>query len=664
MENCKNKIKSFLKKVDYFGTFLTFRVNEEIEYKSIIGGTFSILYGIFVISYITTMSIDFIGRKNINFIYSNKITHNPFINLTDIGFNFAFGIQFSKSTISAIKQTRQFFDYNVSIVEYFSNENITGKENIIHTEIGTRRCIDSDFPELSNHFYLNDLKDMICPIINSSTNFSIEGLYTDNYYKTISIKLSLSKYSIEHYKELEDYLNGTPIDFTLFYKDTAIDYENRKDPLPSFLNYYYKGMDIEFFKVTEIGISKLEFRSDENLFYEGIKLKNKASHSSSRDLFRLISSRDIENEYGICEYIIKCSSKILQLKRIYEKIPEFAANISGVISFTFFIMILIANIIEIKIIDQKLIHKMLKFKGNKNIDINYFVEKFNNNFQNNFSSNLVGNNLKPITKYYSVDFEKKNNYEIEKTKKKSKNKKRKIDSFFELSKINNESIPNKINKLEENNEISNFENDKIGETEINYNYNLEDKTSKSSERSFKNYKTKTFDLEKRVFKSPQMRKIKKTEIKTQSPHSKKNQEALVKLSLYQIIRNFFCYWCNKSWKRKNKLIKSAEKKINYYMDIITYVKTIQEFELLKEVLFDENTLRLFQFISKPTMKIINNDFICCHHFLKGYIPFKNIGKNEIDELYQNYKEVLKDEKSMEKLKLLSFIKGEVNFLIS
>jgi hypothetical protein len=239
-----------------------------------------------------------------------------------------------------------------------------------------------------------------------------------------------------------------------------------------------------------------------------------------------------------------------------------------------------------------------------------------------------------------------------------------LNSFFELNKINNESIPNKLNKLEEqNDEINNYENDKSEEKENNLNY-LDQTSLKSSERSFKNYKTKTLDLEKRVFKSPQMRKIKKTEIKTQSPHSKKNQEALVKLSLYQIIRNFFCYWCNKSWKRKNKLIKSAEKKINYYMDIITYVKTIQEFELLKEVLFDENTLRLFQFISKPTMKIVNNDFLCCHHFLKEYIPFKNIGKNEIDQLYQNYKEVLQEGKSMEQLKLLSFIKGEVNFLVS
>ncbi len=661
MEKCKTQIKSLLKKMDYFGTFLTFRVNEEIEYKSIIGGTFSIIYALFVILYVTTMSIDFVRRKNINFIYSNKISQNPFINLTEIGFNFAFGIQFSQSVTSAIKETRQFFDYNVSIIEYFSNEEITGKENVIKTEIGTRRCTSSDFPELLHHFYLNDLEDMICPIINSTSNFSIEGLYTDHYYKTLSIKLSLSNYSIEHYSKLEEYLNGTPIEFALFYKDTAIDYENRKNPLPSYLNYYYKGMDIEFFKITEIGISKLEFRNDENLFYDNTKLINKATHSSSRDLFRYLPSRGVENEYGVCEYIIKCSSQILQLKRIYEKISEFAANISGVISFTFFIMILLANIIEIKIIDQKLIHKMLKFRGNKNIDVNYFIEKFNHNVQNDFSSNLVGEFLKPISKYNSVEFEKKKT--IEKPIKKNRIKK-KLNSFFELNKINNESIPNQLNRFEEKEEINNCENDKTEEKENNDNYILDKTSLKSSERSFKNYKTKTFDLEKKVFTSPQMKRIKKPEIKTQSPVSKKNQEDLVKLSLYQIIRNFFCFWCNKSWKRKNKLIKRAEKKINYYMDIITYVKTIQEFELLKEVLFDENTLRLFQFISKPTMKIINDDFIYCHHFLKEYTPFKNIRKKEIDELYNNYKEVLQNEKSMEQLKLLSFIKGEVNFLVS
>ena len=581
METCKKKLKAILKRVDYFGTFLTFRVNEEIEYKSIIGGTFSILYAIIVILYITTMSLDFIQRKNLNFIYSTKITQDPYINLSDINFNFAFGIQFSKTATSAIKETRKFFDYNVSIVEYFSNEYIVGKENIIYREIKTRRCTENDFPELLTHFYLNDLGDMICPIVDSTSNFSIEGLYTDSYYKTISIKLSLSQYSIDNYQELADYLNGTPIEFALFYKDTAIDYENRKNPLPSFLNYYYKGIDIDFIKYTEIDLSKLEFKNDENLIFEGNKLTIKATHFSSRDLFRYVYSRLQDKEYSICEYIIKSSSTILQLKRTYEKLPEFAANISGIISFIFFVMILVANIIEIKIIDQKLIHKMLKFRGNKNIDVNYFVEENEENNNNNTS------------------YEEKN-------------------------------------------------------------------SSKNSQRVLKNkFKTvKTCDLEKEVFKSSEMRKIKQTEIKIQSPNSKKNQEDLVKLSLCQIVRNFLCFWCNKSWKRKNLLIQSAEKKINYYMDIITYVKTIQEFELLKEMIFNESTLRLFQFVSKPTMKIMEDNFIFCHHFLKDYIPFRNIGKEEIDELYKNYKEVLQEEKSEEKLKLLSFIKGEINFLVS
>ena len=100
------------------------------------------------------------------------------------------------------------------------------------------------------------------------------------------------------------------------------------------------------------------------------------------------------------------------------------------------------------------------------------------------------------------------------------------------------------------------------------------------------------------------------------------------------------------------------------MDIITYVKTIQEFELLKEMFFNENNLRIFQFASKPTMKIMDEDFIFCHHFVKEYKPFRKIGKNEIDQLYDNYKEILKSERTFENLKLLNFIKTEIKFLQS
>ena len=100
------------------------------------------------------------------------------------------------------------------------------------------------------------------------------------------------------------------------------------------------------------------------------------------------------------------------------------------------------------------------------------------------------------------------------------------------------------------------------------------------------------------------------------------------------------------------------------MDIITYVKTIQEFELLKEMFFNENTLRIFQFASKPTMKTMDGDFIFCDNFVKEYKPFRRIEKKEIDQLYQNYKEILQSERTFENLKLLNFIKTEIKFLQS
>jgi hypothetical protein len=122
--------------------------------------------------------------------------------------------------------------------------------------------------------------------------------------------------------------------------------------------------------------------------------------------------------------------------------------------------------------------------------------------------------------------------------------------------------------------------------------------------------------------------------------------------------------CFPKLKQRYKLIKIGEKKINYYMDIVTYIKTIQEFELLKEILFNENYLKVFQFISKPTIKVIHDDMIFCHNYESELSSFKNIDKKEIDELYLNFKKILKEEKTTEKLKLVNLLKQELNFLLN
>ena len=644
MGKCLAQFKKILKQIDYFATFVTFRVNEEIEYKSLIGGTFTIIYVIFALGYIIIMSTNFIKRKNLNFIYSNKIMRQPFVNLSDISFTFAFGIQYSESTFPAIEDLYLYFNYTIKLIEW------VGKDDINEKYLQFRKCEVTDFPNLEIRYYLNDLDEMLCPIYDSYTNFSIDGLYTNNYYKFISIKLSLTDYAFENYETLTQLLNENPIEMAIFFKDTSIDYENRKKPLLPYLNFNYKGIDLDFIKKTIITISSLEFISDENFFIDNSNLTTEAMFSSSQDSFRYIRQREENKENEIFEYIIEANPKLVQLKRIYEKLPQFVASISGILGFICLVLLVIANLIERKAINQKLIHRMLKFRGNKNIDINYFTQKFKNKIKkdlNKFNKEIHYQNT-----IYEDDFlEKENSINHNISHDLNQNL---ISEGINI--INTESTPQNIVK----NIIS--ESTKNKEVRIN-----KKDINRSKENKLENHikiqlKNKTRDLEKEINELSNMKEINTTEMTNQTLESKKEQEDLAKLNIIQIIYTVLCSFCSKKWNKKYKLIKSAEKKINYYMDIITYIKTVQEFELLKEMLFNENFLRLFQFVSKPTMKILNNDFVFCHHFERENIPFKIIGKKEIDVLYTNYKEILQEQLTKEKLKLLNLIKGEINFL--
>ena len=285
MKKYSKEIKTFIKKIDFFATYISFKVNEEIEYKSLIGGTFTIIYVIFALGYIIIMSTNFIKRKNLNFIYSNKIMRQPFVNLSDISFTFAFGIQYSESTFPAIEDLYLYFNYTIKLIEW------VGKDDINEKYLQFRKCEVTDFPNLGIRYYLNDLDEMLCPIYDSNTNFSIDGLYTNNYYKFISIKLSLTDYAFENYETLTQLLNENPIEMAIFFKDTSIDYENRKKPLLPYLNFNYKGIDLDFIKKTIITISSLEFISDENFFIDNSNLTTEAMFSSSQDSFRYTKQR-------------------------------------------------------------------------------------------------------------------------------------------------------------------------------------------------------------------------------------------------------------------------------------------------------------------------------------------------------------------------------------
>ena len=83
IRSCWSEFKHLIRYCDIFGILVTFRINDKVKYKSIDGGVISLIFFVYSIFFTIYLGIPFIKRKNIDFIYSNKIIESqPFINLT------------------------------------------------------------------------------------------------------------------------------------------------------------------------------------------------------------------------------------------------------------------------------------------------------------------------------------------------------------------------------------------------------------------------------------------------------------------------------------------------------------------------------------------------------------------------------------------------------
>ena len=83
-------------------------------------------------------------------------------------------------------------------------------------------------------------------------------------------------------------------------------------------------------------------------------------------------------------------------------------------------------------------------------------------------------------------------------------------------------------------------------------------------------------------------------------------------------------FCCRSIKTKQLIYSSSESKFNYYMDLITYMKKMQEIDIIKYLLLDVDTLNLMNFISKPSISLTKSQFET-----KEYKKFFNINEDDI-----------------------------------
>jgi len=719
----KKSIIKILKSLDIFGTLITFQIKRDNDYKSLLGGIFSILYFLLVFLFVSYYTYFFVARKEINLIYStNIVDSSPFVNLTAIDFNFAFSIKYPSSG-SAYSEFEKYFKFSVRSREWLKNNEI--KDHYFDYKL----CSLSDFHyNLHDFFITNDLSNYFCPILDSSANFTLDGLYTDNYFKYLIIDINLTSYAMQHKDELRRLMEKHRFDFALYFMDTSIDYENRRNPLRKYINYQYKNLDIDFIKYFQVFISSLQFYNDENIIIENADLKKSLMFDNIADNFQYFPNRSEFNETLLGEIIIKASPKVYILKRNYQKLPIFIGELYGICEEFLQFLYLIVSFVEKKAVDRKLIQRMLKFRGSKYFDIDYLENNFKNKKVDEHVNKLISKERLSILKAGNIKAKrasvndilisrhnlKQSELEVlEESERENKNEsseyndsdrklttnndnnnddvKRSSSSIKSEETISNKSYnQNEMNKKEEDDieEIntydiySNIYNRKKKKNKVKKNSMLGlkgnyflNKDNYFSNKAIKKENTSTIKIHKKndlSFIKSNKKLISLDDKKSKKKNFSKNltsntikicEEKLGYYTTFDFVIAYCCNCCSKRLKNKYSLLRKCELKIHYYLDIYSYIKKMQEIDLIKYCLFDKEQIVLFNFLAKPPVKFSDKNIGIYKEFEKEQINYSKTGKKEMDEIFEAYSCIgKKTELTFEDIKLLRLVNADIDFL--
>ncbi len=366
----ENIFTSIIKECDCFGTFITFRIYDDLEYKSLVGGISTILFALIAGVYIAYMSYRFLWRKDYSFIYTTKLQDTrPFINLTEVGFNLAFGVQFISNGTPAFDYMGDYLEYDFYISTFI---------NSVFTDnpMKVKKCEQNDFADdLHEQFEKNKLSNFYCPDFSKNINFTLNGLYTDTYFQYIDLRVMLSSKAKENLDYVHSLMVRNPIEMILYYIDTSVDYESRDKTITHHIRMLNKWLDFNIKKETQVFISPLYFENDENIIISDPKKQAKASFDTSYDCFHQLT-RGETSELQLGKFFIKTSPKAIYYNRSYLKIPEFFANLMGILEELLVVILLIINYLERYLVDKELIEESIKFRGSKYYNIDYLISKF------------------------------------------------------------------------------------------------------------------------------------------------------------------------------------------------------------------------------------------------------------------------------------------------
>ena len=406
MEKKKWTAKKIFRSFDFFGESFTFRYKDEDKHSTMLGGIICISFFIISIFYFIYNFIPFYHRESFSLqYYTMNLNKTETIKLDESPTAFAFGLTDENDNTTS---------YNIyDLLELKIIFRIVDKSDINsgaerNETIDFLKCNtgnfhnlhDKSFHELMiNNFYCVKKDDLQSP----------QGIYTDEIFSYFAISVS-SKYKDNetHNQLINDYLVEHDCKLQFYYTDIAIDLNNVKNPISSFLNSMFLQLNPSLIQKKNVFFMNYHLLDDNVYFHlndekekEEIKagLSRIEDYSTYKGLDRAVKKVEGYEEYA--KLFLRVDNKKVEIKRRYQDFMEFYADTSSFLLSIFWVIgVIFAYYDRIKA-KHSISKKLFYFEGVKNNKFHKF-KKFkefmnkNEKFGNILEKNIINPNLDSI----------------------------------------------------------------------------------------------------------------------------------------------------------------------------------------------------------------------------------------------------------------------------
>ena len=627
-------IKKFLRNIDLSGLPFSFKYKSKEKYTTSLGGFMITIFFIVALYYVIYYFIEFINKKNFTIIYyTTNIAQTEIIKLKETKGTVSFGFD---CQFKGKHRAEDLFIIETKYINYTKNsEGIYYKDTII---LSSHFCTYNDFfNEHNDSFNRLNINKFRCL---DDYNYELMGIFSDISFTYYEFTVKSKEDTDENLNNIEEFLMQNDCKLQIAYIEKADNLDNYSQPITSYLNEVFIQLNPTFFIKRNMFFMIQHLVNKDDLFGDFSDSKNESItsiFSRYEEYFLFLGlNRSITKPPDYLNYAkiyLRADTKKREIKRNYQNLFEFYANISSLLIGVFRVLVIILNFFNNFFAESSFSNKIFIFKEFKNKNFN--MNKRNNEI-NKIKSLLNNCNLNE-TENSSFDTEISDFYSNEK-----------IFGNYELltynkNKINNDYINNN-SKSARGKTISYTEKgieNLIKDINNSKNKNINNMGNISSEKikfknsnSFKN-NNNSLTTDKIIVNKNEingisnnnvLNKLKEKDEKNIKENKNNNKHYL---NVCEIIIIYFCRCCylTPKLKLKSYYYNKIMNILNKTLDIVSYIRNTLLFDTMNEILLNSNNKDIINFLYRP---ILNTN------------KLEKIDEKEFNELNEDYKEIYFD----------------------